>query len=107
MSEYNVVVKFVKPIRVASRRESIPEFSAIGSAMDCMYKEVVSYIDEHNGRIAGPGITVWHGALDAEAALPVEQPYTFGSCREAKWPVGSTAALSTVSARHTRPFAGG
>lgn len=78
MSEYNVVVKFVKPIRVASRRESIPEFSAIGSAMDCMYKEVVSYIDEHNGRIAGPGITVWHGALDAEAALPVEQPLPDG-----------------------------
>ena len=73
MSEYNVVVKSVKPIRVASRRESVSDFSAVGSAMDRMFKEVVSYIGECNGKIAGPGIAIWHGALDAEAALPVEQ----------------------------------
>jgi effector-binding domain-containing protein len=78
MSEYNVVVKSVKPVRVASRRETIPEFSAIGSAMDRMYKEVASYIDEHNGRIAGPGITIWHASLDAEAVLPVDKPLPDG-----------------------------
>lgn len=73
MPEYESVVKTVRPILVASRRESIPDFNAIGSAMDRMYKEVASYIAEHNGKVSGPGITVWHGALDAETALPVEQ----------------------------------
>ncbi len=78
MSEYNVVVKSVKPIRVASRRESVSDFSAIGSAMDRMYQEVVSYIGERNGKIAGPGITIWHGSLDAEAALPIDRALPVG-----------------------------
>ena len=78
MSEYNVVVKTVGPILVASRRESIPDFSAIGSAMNRMYDEVVSYIGEQNGTIAGPGITIWHGALDAEAALPIDRALPVG-----------------------------
>lgn len=78
MAGYEVKIKSVKPFLVASRRESIPDYGAIGSAMNRMYNEVVSYIGEQNGNIAGPGITIWHGSLDAEAALPIDKPLADG-----------------------------
>lgn len=78
MAGYNVEIRKVGPVLVASRRESIPDHGAIGSAMNRMYNEVVSYIGEQNGNIVGPGITIWHDSLDAEAALPVDRPLPGG-----------------------------
>ncbi|MDE2889586.1 MAG: GyrI-like domain-containing protein [Gemmatimonadota bacterium] len=78
MAVYEVEIKSVEPVLVASRRESIPDYGAIGSAMNRIYNEVVSYIGEQNGNIRGPGITIWHGPLDAEAALPIDRPMPDG-----------------------------
>lgn len=44
MAGYNVEIRTVGPVLVASRRESIPDFGTIGSSMNRMYNEVVSYI---------------------------------------------------------------
>lgn len=73
MAVYEVEIKSVEPVLVASRRESIPDYGAIGSAMNRMYNEVVTYVGEQNGNIRGPGVTIWHGPLDAEAAVPIDR----------------------------------
>lgn len=78
MAVYEVEIKSVEPVLIASRRESIPDYSAIGSAMNRMYNEVVTYVGERNGNIRGSAITIWHGPLDAEAALPIDRPLRDG-----------------------------
>ncbi len=78
MAVCEVEIKSVEPILVASRRESIRGYGAIGSAMNRMYNEVATHIGEENGNIRGPGITIWHGPLDAEAALPIDRPMPDG-----------------------------
>ncbi len=78
MAGYEIEIKSVAPVLVASRRETIPDYGAIGSAVNRMYNDVVTYVGEQNGNILGPGITIWHGPLDAEAALPIDKPLREG-----------------------------
>ena len=102
MAGYSVEIKSVKAFLIASRRETIPDYGAIGSAMNRMYNEVVSYIGERHGNIVGPGITIWHGSLDTEAALPIDKPLPDGDrVRVGELPAGDMACLV-----HHGPFDG-
>ena len=73
MPDYEVVIKTVEPVLVASRKEAIPHFSAIGSVMDRLYNAVVAHIVKHKGQFAGPGITVWHENFKPEASVPIKK----------------------------------
>lgn len=73
MPDYEVVIKTVDPVLVASREESIPDYETIGPVMGRLYNEVVAHIVKHKGQFAGPGITVWHENLKAEASLPIKK----------------------------------
>ena len=73
MPDYEVVIKTVDPVLVASSQEAIPDYETIGPVMDRLYNRVVAHILEHKGQFAGPGITVWHENLKAEASLPIQK----------------------------------
>lgn len=77
MPHYEVVIKSVEPVLVASKREAIPDYETIGPVMDRLYNEVVNYVVEREGQFAGTGMTVWHrdgDDLEAEATVPIEKP---------------------------------
>lgn len=102
MAVYEVEIKSVEPILVASRRESIRDYGAISSAMNRMYNEVATHIGEENGNIRGPGITIWHGSLDAEAALPIDRPLRNSD----RITVRELPAVEVACVIHNGPFDG-
>lgn len=73
MPDYEVVIKTVDPVLVASSQEAIPDYETIGPVMDRLYNGVVAHIVKHKGQFSGPGITVWHENLKAEASLPIKK----------------------------------
>ena len=73
MPDYEVVIKTVEPVLVASKQEAVPHFAAIGSVMGRLYNGVVAHIVKHKGQFAGPGITVWHENFKPEATLPIKK----------------------------------
>lgn len=74
MSQYEVVIKKTSPIRVASLREFVPSYSAIGRLLG----EVYGYLQQHGVKPAGPSGAIWHDPghkesdLDGEAFVPIE-----------------------------------
>ena len=78
MPDYEVVIKTVEPVLVASSQEAIPDYETIGPVMDRLYNGVVAHIVKHKGQFAGPGITVWHEDLKAEASLPIKKTIPHG-----------------------------
>ena len=93
MPDYEVVIKTVEPVLVASKQETVPHFAAIGSVMDRLYNGVVAHVVEHKGQFAGPGITVWHENFNPRQTYRLKKPYQkvmmsgFTSCRVIKWRV--------------------
>ncbi len=76
MPDYEVVIKTVEPILVASKQEAIPNVETIGSVMDRLYNAIVGHIVKHKGQFAGPGLTLWHEwgeNLQVEATLPIKK----------------------------------
>ena len=73
MPDYEVVIKTVEPVLVASSQEAIPDYETIGPVMGRLYNRIVAHIVKHKGQFAGPGITVWHENLKAEASLPIKK----------------------------------
>ena len=73
MPDYEVVIKTVEPVLVASSQEAIPDYETIGPVMGRLYNGVVAHIVKHKGQFAGPGMTVWHENLKAEATLPIKK----------------------------------
>jgi effector-binding domain-containing protein len=74
MSSYEVVIKKVEPIRVASVREVLPIYPDIGR----LFCDLFGYIAQQGARPAGPCSAIWHETeykerdVDAEACVPVD-----------------------------------
>jgi effector-binding domain-containing protein len=74
MSAYDMVLKPVEAVRVASVRTVVPTYRHI----DEVFQEIATYIGQHGGCMAGPGIAVWYDRLyrehdpDGEAAFPLQ-----------------------------------
>jgi len=73
MSAYEVVVKKVEPLRVASIRQVIENYSAVGQ----LYGELFGYLGRNRAQPTGPAMAIWHDQeykekdVDGEAAVPV------------------------------------
>lgn len=79
MSEYEVVLKHVPPLRVASLRGQAPSVEQLPPTLGPMFGEVTGYVMQQNGKFTnGPmtGITVYHTMgtepLEVETALAIE-----------------------------------
>lgn len=79
MPNYDVILKTVPPIRVASRRVPIPYSDAVPPILTSAFNEVAVYINQHKAKRAAPTIAVWHSSHeavsdeDAEAAIPIDR----------------------------------
>jgi effector-binding domain-containing protein len=75
MSQYEVVIKKVEPMRVAAIREVVPHYSEIGSRIG----EVFAFLEKNRVRPAGTCGAVWHdneykeSDVDGTAYVPIEQ----------------------------------
>jgi effector-binding domain-containing protein len=74
MSVYDMVLKPVEMVRVASVRGVVPTYRHIGT----VFQEVAAYIKQHGGNIVGPDIAVWYDPdyherdPDGEGAIPIQ-----------------------------------
>lgn len=73
MSDYEVVVKKVDAIKVASIRDIIPTYSEQGH----LWKELLTHLEKHNVKPNGPCFTIYHDGeykekdVDAEVVEPI------------------------------------
>jgi DNA-binding transcriptional MerR regulator len=79
MSNYDVVLKTVAPMLVASRRVTIPTNDQVPAYLDPAFTETSEHIKKHGVKWNGPCFAVWHQPADvytnedAEAAIPIDR----------------------------------
>lgn len=72
--KYDVVLKKIEPIRVASLRDTIPTYSEQGH----LWEELAAHIKKHNARIIPPCMVIYYDteykeeSVDAEVIEPIE-----------------------------------
>lgn len=77
MSNYDVVIKSIEPMLVASRRITIPTNDQVPEYIGPAYDEVVGFINLQNAEINGPCLALWHSSPDTlvnedvEAIFPI------------------------------------
>lgn len=75
MPEYDVVIKTVETLKVASTRSVIPTYSDVGT----LFGEVYGYLMQSRITPAGPPMAIYHDPeykeenVDVEAAVPLEK----------------------------------
>jgi effector-binding domain-containing protein len=78
--KYDVVIKKLEPVKVASVRRIIENPQAVGKLFD----EIFTYLGKKGVRPIGPPYGIWHDPdyrekdLDAEVAVPVAQSFPAG-----------------------------
>ncbi len=79
MPHYDVVLKTVPPLLVASRRVRIPTNDRVPDYLGPAFAEVQDYVLKNGLRKTGPSLAIWHSPADvfmdedAEAAVPVDR----------------------------------
>jgi DNA-binding transcriptional MerR regulator len=80
MSEYEVILKDVEPVRVASITEVVPGREQIGPALGRLFQTIMGHLNTHHSAIAGPATAIYHDMeynetnILLEATLPVANP---------------------------------
>ncbi|MBA3869038.1 MAG: MerR family transcriptional regulator [Anaerolineae bacterium] len=79
MPDYDVVLKNIPAILIASRTVTIPTNDQVPAYLSPAYKEVYSHIKAQGGKDTGPCFAVWHQPAAvlanevAEAAVPIDR----------------------------------
>jgi DNA-binding transcriptional MerR regulator len=79
MPEYDVALKTIPPMLVASRRISIPKNDMVPKLLGAAYDETYKHIREHGGKDLEPCMALWHTTSDtytdedAEAVVPINR----------------------------------
>jgi DNA-binding transcriptional MerR regulator len=79
MSNYDVVLKTVAPMLIASRRITIPTNDQVPAYLGPAFQETGAYVKNRGAKETGPCFAVWHQAADvyvnedAEAAVPIDR----------------------------------
>lgn len=78
MSEFDVALKTVSPILVASCEVTIPTNDQAGDYLERAFAEVGNHMKAHGAKMAGPCCAIWHQGAEilenevAEAAMPLD-----------------------------------
>lgn len=106
LSTYDVVLKTVPALLIASRRVTIPTNDQVPAYLDAAYGEVYNYIKQQGARDTGPCFALWHQPAAvhaeevAEAAVPLDRPLP-GTERVAVYELPPTQVAAAV---HHGPF---
>jgi DNA-binding transcriptional MerR regulator len=78
MTNYEIVLKTVKPMLVASQRMIVPTNDQVPTYLGNAYDAICKHMAAHNLKTAGPCLTVWHSLPqmeneDVEAAFPIDR----------------------------------
>ncbi len=83
MSNYDVRLKKVEPLLVASVRDTIPNWEEVTPTFNQLFDEVYPYAASQNAAFAGPALDLWHvdgppsgEDMPVEAAFPLATPIT-------------------------------
>jgi DNA-binding transcriptional MerR regulator/effector-binding domain-containing protein len=101
MADYDVVLKTIPPVLIASRRVTIPTNDQVPVYLDKAYGEVYKYVKAHGARDTGPCFAIWHQPADvysnevAEAAVPIDRPLS-GTGRVNVYELPSAQVASAV-----------
>ncbi len=100
---YDVVLRSVAPVLVASQRERVPGDERIQD----MFNELEAYVAEHDeARADQPPLTIYHDAeyrerdIDAEVALPLKFPIPGSAAVRVRELPGLASAACVVHAGH-------
>lgn len=80
MSDYDVAIKTVPPMLVASMRMTVPKNEEMPVMLGNAYQQIQQHIEKHGGRTSGPCMTVFRTPAtqfeneDVEAAFPLAVP---------------------------------
>jgi effector-binding domain-containing protein len=98
MSKYDVVIKKLEPVKVASLRKILSTPQEVGK----MFNELFGYLGRKGIRPLGPPWGIWHDHeykekdLDAEVAVPVAQSFPAGDGVQPGELPGIPAAACTI-----------
>ena len=99
MPAYDVILKSVAPLRVASVRGVAPSMEQIGPTLDRLFDQVMGYISQHGAAPVEPGITLYHNLGLTELDISVEACTPFdgslGDSEQVK--VGELPAIETMA----------
>jgi DNA-binding transcriptional MerR regulator len=79
MPDYEVVLKTVPPMLIASRKVTIPTNDQVPEYLNAAYMAVYNHIKAHEAKKTGAHFAVWHQSADvytneiAEAAVPIDR----------------------------------
>ena len=79
MPNYDVILKTVPPMLVASRRVTIPTNDQVPAYLGPAFTEAYAYLNHHGAKETGPCLALWHQPADvytnevAEAAVPIDR----------------------------------
>jgi DNA-binding transcriptional MerR regulator len=80
MPEYDVALKVVEPMLVASRRVIIPQNDQVPAVLGSAFDEINAYLSRQGARLVGPCLARWHSSPevyeneDVEAIYPIDRP---------------------------------
>lgn len=79
MSKYEIILKDVEPVQVASITEVVPGQEQIGPALGRLFGSIMDYLKVQNRTIAGPATALYHDMeynetnVLLEATLPIDK----------------------------------
>ena len=82
MPAYDVILKSVAPLRVASVRGVAPSMEQIGPTLDRLFDQVMGYVSQHGANPVEPGITLYHNLGLTELDISVEACMPFDGSLE-------------------------
>jgi DNA-binding transcriptional MerR regulator len=80
MPNYDVLLKTVPPVLIASRKITIPANNQVPAYLPKAFREVLAYVKVQGARVSSPDFAIWHQPAEvlvneiAEAAVAVDRP---------------------------------
>src|SRR5918995_2587032 len=112
MPKYDVVLKNIPAMLVASRRVMIPTNDQVPQVLGPAYMEVYDYVHKQGANDTGPCFALWHSPSDvyenedAEAVVPIDRPLK-GTDRVQVYELPSTQVAAEGHYREIEKFTQG